>query len=61
MLREALEHPGPAVIQAVVDPNEPPMPGKVNTEQALQVCGSARSRTEGRVGHHQDGARGQGS
>jgi pyruvate dehydrogenase (quinone) len=36
VLRQALAHPGPAVIQAVVDPNEPPMPGQVNTEQALK-------------------------
>jgi pyruvate dehydrogenase (quinone) len=34
-LREALAHPGPAVVQAVVDPNEPPMPGKLTTEQAI--------------------------
>ena len=38
MLRQALEHPGPAVIEAVVDPNEPPMPGQVTTEQALKFA-----------------------
>jgi pyruvate dehydrogenase (quinone)/pyruvate oxidase len=31
----AFAHPGPAVIEAVVDPNEPPLPGKITTEQAL--------------------------
>jgi pyruvate dehydrogenase (quinone) len=36
ILKQALTHPGPAVIQAVVDANEPPMPGQVNTEQALK-------------------------
>jgi pyruvate dehydrogenase (quinone) len=36
VLRAALAHKGPAVVQAVVDPNEPPMPGKINTEQALK-------------------------
>jgi pyruvate dehydrogenase (quinone) len=36
ILKQALAHPGPAVIQAVVDPNEPPMPGQINTEQALK-------------------------
>ncbi|MGI8745114.1 MAG: thiamine pyrophosphate-dependent enzyme [Bryobacteraceae bacterium] len=36
VLREALAHRGPAVIQAVVDPNEPPMPGQVTTEQAIK-------------------------
>jgi pyruvate dehydrogenase (quinone) len=38
VLRQALAHRGPAVIQAVVDPNEPPMPGKVNTDQALKFA-----------------------
>jgi pyruvate dehydrogenase (quinone) len=38
VLRQALAHPGPAVIQAIVDPNEPPMPGQVNTEQALKFA-----------------------
>ncbi len=37
-LRAAIEHPGPAVVQAVVDPNEPPMPGRVSTEQALKFA-----------------------
>ncbi len=36
VLREALSHDGPTVVQAVVDPNEPPMPGKVTTEQAYK-------------------------
>jgi pyruvate dehydrogenase (quinone) len=36
VLREALAHPGPAVVQAVIDANEPPLPGQVNTEQALK-------------------------
>ncbi|MDQ2900039.1 MAG: thiamine pyrophosphate-binding protein [Acidobacteriota bacterium] len=36
VLREALAHRGPAVIQANVDPNEPPMPGQVTTEQAIK-------------------------
>jgi pyruvate dehydrogenase (quinone) len=38
VLREALAHDGPAVIEAVVDPNEPPMPGKITTEQALHFA-----------------------
>ena len=32
--RQALAHPGPAVVQAVVDQTEPPMPGKIATQQA---------------------------
>jgi len=38
VLREALAHPGPAIIEAVVDANEPPMPGKITTKQALKFA-----------------------
>ncbi len=38
VLKAALQHPGPAVVQAVVDPNEPPMPGKVTTKQAMHFA-----------------------
>ncbi|HEV2463066.1 MAG TPA: thiamine pyrophosphate-dependent enzyme, partial [Acidobacteriaceae bacterium] len=38
ILREALAHKGPSLVQAVVDPNEPPMPGKATTEQALHFA-----------------------
>ncbi len=38
ILREALAHNGPTVVQAVVDPNEPPMPGKITTEQAIHFA-----------------------
>jgi pyruvate dehydrogenase (quinone) len=34
VLRQAFAHPGPAIVEAVVDPNEPPLPGKISTEQA---------------------------
>jgi pyruvate dehydrogenase (quinone) len=37
-LRQALDHQGPAVIQAVVDPNEPPMPGHISTDQSLKFA-----------------------
>lgn len=36
VLRHALAHDGPAVVQAVVDPNEPPLPGNVTTEQFVK-------------------------
>jgi pyruvate dehydrogenase (quinone) len=36
ILRVALAHDGPAVVQAVVDPNEPPMPGNVSTDQFIK-------------------------
>ncbi len=35
-LQQALSEPGPAVIEAVVDPHEPPMPPRVTAEQALK-------------------------
>ena len=38
VLREALAHNGPTVVQAIVDPNEPPMPGKATTQQALHLA-----------------------
>jgi pyruvate dehydrogenase (quinone) len=38
VLRQALAHRGPALVEAVVDPNEPPMPGRVTTEQALKFA-----------------------
>ena len=38
MLRQALARPGPLVIEAVVDPNEPPLPGNITAEQALHFA-----------------------
>jgi pyruvate dehydrogenase (quinone) len=38
VLREALEYNGPAVVQAVVDPNEPPLPGNITISQALHFA-----------------------
>jgi len=34
VLRQAFAEPGPAVVEAVVDPHEPPLPGKITTDQA---------------------------
>ncbi|MBA3690822.1 MAG: hypothetical protein H0W82_05350 [Actinobacteria bacterium] len=31
---EALEFPGPAIVDVIVNPDEPPMPAKVNYDQA---------------------------
>jgi pyruvate dehydrogenase (quinone) len=33
-VRDALAHPGPALVDCDVNPNEPPMPGKIGYEQA---------------------------
>jgi pyruvate dehydrogenase (quinone) len=38
--RQAFAQPGPALIQAVVDPNEPPLPGQISTEQAVHLAES---------------------
>ena len=39
-VEQFLNAPGPAVLQAVVDPFEPPMPAKVTAEQALHFAES---------------------
>ncbi|RZK15156.1 MAG: pyruvate oxidase [Hymenobacter sp.] len=36
VIREALAHDGPAVVNCYVDKNEPAMPGKVSTAQAIE-------------------------
>jgi len=48
VLRQAIEAPGPAIIEAVVDPNEPPMPPKVKAEQALHLAESLARGTPNR-------------
>jgi pyruvate dehydrogenase (quinone) len=40
ILRRALDTPGPALVEAVVDPNEPPMPPKATAKQALHLAES---------------------
>jgi len=48
ILQEALACKGPAVVQAVVDPNEPPLPGNVTSEQAFKFAESlARGEKNG--------------
>lgn len=38
VLHEAFHHEGPSLVEALVDPNEPPLPGKITTEQAWQFA-----------------------
>jgi pyruvate dehydrogenase (quinone) len=38
VVREALAMEGPALIEATVDPNEPPMPGHITMKQALRFA-----------------------
>jgi pyruvate dehydrogenase (quinone) len=40
VLRQAFDHPGPAIVEAVIDPNEPPMPGHITTKQAWRFAES---------------------
>lgn len=40
VVEEFLNVPGPAILQAVVDPLEPPLPAKVTAEQALKFAES---------------------
>jgi len=39
-LRQALAAPGPALVEAIVDPNEPPMPPKVTLKEATHLAES---------------------
>jgi pyruvate dehydrogenase (quinone)/pyruvate oxidase len=48
ILDQALRIPGPVVIQAVVDPHEPPMPPKIRAEQALHFAEALARGTPGR-------------
>jgi pyruvate dehydrogenase (quinone) len=38
VLREALAQPGPALVEAVIDPTEPPLPGHITLDQALHFA-----------------------
>ena len=40
VLREAVAHPGPVVVEAEVDPNEPAMPGHATLDQAWKFAES---------------------
>jgi pyruvate dehydrogenase (quinone)/pyruvate oxidase len=45
ILRQALATPGPVLVEAVVDPHEPPMPPKVDLKQAAKFAQSLASGT----------------
>jgi pyruvate dehydrogenase (quinone) len=47
-MKEFLAIPGPAVLDCIVDPNEPPLPAKIKPEQALRFAEAlARGTREG--------------
>jgi pyruvate dehydrogenase (quinone)/pyruvate oxidase len=39
-LRAAFAFDGPALVDVAVDPNEPPMPGRITYEQAKKFAGA---------------------
>ena len=48
-LRAALATPGPVVVEALVDANEPPLPAKITGEQAKKMYDALRRGEESRV------------
>ena len=48
IIEQALATPGPVLVEAVVDPHEPPMPPKVRAEQALHFAESLARGTPNR-------------
>ena len=48
VLELAFAHPGPALVEAIVDPNEPPLPGKITTEQAWHFAEALARGQKGR-------------
>jgi pyruvate dehydrogenase (quinone)/pyruvate oxidase len=49
IVAEALATPGPVVVEAVVDPHEPPMPGKIKLKQAEHLAESLARGTPHRM------------
>ncbi len=49
VLTEALRHPGPALVEAVVDPYEPPMPGHATLKQAFHFAEALARGTKGNL------------
>jgi pyruvate dehydrogenase (quinone)/pyruvate oxidase len=49
VIAQALATPGPVVVEAVVDPYEPPMPGKIKAKQALHFAQSLARGTPHRM------------
>lgn len=48
VLQQAFSMPGPVVVEAVIDPFEPPLPGKITTAQAWQFAKAIAKGTEDR-------------
>ena len=48
LVEQALNTPGPVVVEAVVDPFEPPMPPKISVEQATKFAEALAKGTPNR-------------
>jgi pyruvate dehydrogenase (quinone)/pyruvate oxidase len=48
VVAQALNTPGPVIVEAVVDPNEPPMPARIKAKQALHFAKSLARGTPNR-------------
>lgn len=49
IVAKALATPGPVIVEAVVDPNEPPMPAKITAKQAIHFAESMARGTPDRM------------
>ncbi len=49
VIAQALATPGPVIVEAIVDPHEPPMPGKIEAKQALHFAQSLARGTPERM------------
>ncbi len=49
MIAQALATPGPVLVEAMVDPNEPPLPGKIKARQALHFAEALARGTPDRL------------
>jgi pyruvate dehydrogenase (quinone) len=49
VIAEALASPGPTVVEAIIDPHEPPMPAKITAKQAIHFAESLAKGTPERM------------
>jgi pyruvate dehydrogenase (quinone)/pyruvate oxidase len=49
-LRDALAEPGPCLVEAVIDPNEPPMPPSLDVKEAANLAKAFARGAAGRLG-----------
>ena len=49
IVAQALATPGPVLVEAIVDPHEPPMPGRIKAKQALHLAESLARGTPNRL------------